>query len=199
MKLRGRSVRCPQRITGDVLVTCTNALRTAHSIAFGFRRFFGSIRLHVRSCRTRGVSCCEAARCCVGNSAQSYTAVDPVPVRPLHRGVARPGERRFCGAANEFRSRTYLGCVRLRLRRVSLNYFAAIPCAPSGSPPSVSIKVRLPSNSTRKETTDCKPPASTYRKWLLLFRAMSIGALFAPVSPATELIKLSVPSPLPRP
>src|SRR5437879_6057206 len=53
MKLRGRSVRCPQRITGDVLVTCTNALRTAHSIAFGFRRFFGSIRLHVRSCRTR--------------------------------------------------------------------------------------------------------------------------------------------------
>lgn len=47
------------------------------------------MRLHVRSCRAQGVSWCEVAGCCVGNSAQSYTAVDPVPVRPLHRVGAR--------------------------------------------------------------------------------------------------------------
>ena len=63
--------------------------------------------------------------------------------------------------AHHYMSRERAGadCVRL----VNLDYFAAIPCAPSGSPPSVLTKVKLPSCSTRKEATDCEPPTSTYR------------------------------------
>lgn len=37
---------------------------------------------------------------------------------------------------------------------LSWNYLAAIPCDPSGSPPSVSIMVRVPSLFTLKATTD---------------------------------------------
>src|SRR6201993_1008646 len=60
----------------------------------------------------------EPARCRVGNSAQSHSAVDSLFVFALHRGVARPGKCRGCGVANECRSRIQFGCVWVWFRRV---------------------------------------------------------------------------------
>ena len=44
--------------------------------------------------------------------------------------------------------------MEMRAADYFFNYLAAIPCAPRGSPPSLSIEVRFPFLSTRNEATD---------------------------------------------